>query len=352
MLKILSMSPLLLTVGFFLFLSGNTFSGDSSPELGAKTTTKSGVEFSTESATGSSAKPTSELRTEFSTSRADESARKKRSVLSDPMFSRGFVVTGPRHESPERRETLGQKEKPVWRIPQWNSRGSLDQVQIDEETVRLSDSFKSVTLDRKSGAIHLSVDASKDYECPRTQTSDPWIHLLLEQSPFSEPINMERAKEIWVECDFELTRFEEHCDPKNPLYAAQVSWFLYLKNTNSQSKGFHDFVWFGLSLFDNRYDFVPLYAAQDFAVSNGRFIYTLGSQRYLTEKVEVGKRQRIRFDILPEIEQAVKTAHKRGFIPYTLIGDLVIDGMNIGWEIPGVFDVGLTFYHLKIDVVE
>jgi len=85
---------------------------------------------------------------------------------------------------------------------------------------------------------------------------------------------------------------------------------------------------------------------------NGSFIYTLGSKSYLKEKVEVGKRQKVRYNILPEIQKAIDTAHQRGFISNSTREDMFFDGTNIGWEIPGVFDAGITFYKLSVEVVE
>jgi len=280
-------------------------------------------------------------------------AEETRQVLEDRTFSRGFVLTGPTHQSPLRTETFGQKEVvPLWRIPQWTSRGTLDAVEVTDQTVKFSDPYKSVTLDRESGVINLTVDASKEYDTPRTGPEQPWVHLLLEQSPFTTPIKITGAKAIWVEFDFELTKFKDYGENDPGKHAAQVGWFLYLKNINPKSPGFRDFLWFGMSLFDNRQDFTTLYANQDFAMPDGSFIYTLGSDSYLKEKVEVGRRQKVRIDILPEIRKALETAHSRGFMTKSTIDDLVFDGTNIGWEIPGVFDVGMTFHNLSVEVVE
>ena len=284
---------------------------------------------------------------------AGDAEENTRELLADVKFEQGFVLTGATHGAPQRVETFGQKdETPVWRMPQWNSKGLLDRVQIDDNTVSLTDDYKSVTLDRKDGAINLTVHASKEYATPRTSPSQPWVHLLLEQSPFKQPVRVADTAAIWVEVEFELTENTAH-GPQNPsLHAAQLSWFLYLKNTNQQSKGFRDFLWFGVSMFDSRYDFVPDYAAQDFAMPNGSFIYTLGSKRYFDIPVEIGKRRKIRHNILNDISEALETAHKRGFMTNTTIDDVVLDGTNIGWEVPGVYDVGVTLYKLSVTVVE
>ena len=284
---------------------------------------------------------------------AEEAMEKSCEMLADVMFTQGFVLTGATHGAPQRVETFGQKDAtPVWRMPQWNSKGLLDHVQVNDDTVKLTDDYKSVTLDRKTGAINLTVHTSKEYETPRTSPSQPWVHLLLEQSPFPKPIHVAGTAAIWVEVEFELTE-NMACGPQDPgLHAAQLSWFLYLKNTNRQSKGFRDFLWFGLSMFDSRYDFVPDYAAQDFAMPNGSFIYTLGSKRYFDKPVVIGERRTICREILNDLREAVKTAHQRGFITNTSLDDVVIDGTNIGWEVPGTYDVGVTLHKFSITVVE
>jgi len=237
-------------------------------------------------------------------------------------------------------------------MPQWNSKGLLDRVQVDDDTVKLTDDYKSVTLHRKTGAINLTVDTLKEYETPRTSPSQPWVHLLLEQSPFQKPIKISESAAIWVEVEFELTENKAH-GPQDPgLHAAQLSWFLYLKNTNPESKGLGDFVWFGISLFDSRHDFVPDYAMQDFAMPNGSFIRSLGTKRFFDTPVKIGERRTIRYNILDEIQKAIEIANEKGFLTHTTLDDVVLDGTNIGWEIPGTYTVGVTLYKLSVVVIE
>lgn len=284
---------------------------------------------------------------------AEDPSDKTREVLSDLKFAQGFILTGATHQAPVRIETFGQKDvTPLWRMPQWNSKGLLDRVQVNDETVRLTDDYKSVTLDRKTGAINLTLSTLKEYPAPRTSSSQPWVHLLLEQSPFSKPIRVADAAAIWVEVEFELTENASHGVNDPSLHAAQLLWFLYMKNTNEQSKGFRDFLWFGISMFDSRYDFVPDFAMQDFAMPHGSFIYSLGSKRFFDKPVVLGERRTIRHDILNDIREAIETAHKHGFITHTTLGDVVLDGMNIGWEVPGTYDVGATLHKMSVKVVE
>jgi len=284
---------------------------------------------------------------------AEEVTEKSREVLTDTTFAKGFVLTGATHGAPVRVETFGQKNvAPAWRMPQWNSKGLLDRVQVDDDTVKMTDDYKSVTLHRQTGVINLTVDTLKEYETPRTSPSQPWVHLLLEQSPFPKPVRVSESAEIWVEVEFELTGNLAY-GPQDPhLHAAQLSWFLYVKNTNPQSKGFHDFLWFGLSMFDSRHDFVPDYAMQDFAMPSGSFIRSLGTRRFFDKPITVGERRTIRCNILDEIREAIEIAHKHNFITNTTIDDVVLDGINIGWEVPGTYAVGATLHKLSIRVID
>ena len=236
---------------------------------------------------------------------------------------------------------LGQE----WQIAQWHSRGKLEEVTEDG----FADAFKSVKVDKRMGAVTLCADTSADYERPRRK-GEPWVHLLLEQGKFAQAVRVAEAGEIWVEVEFELTHLREFVNPEEETQAAQFSWFLYLKNTREESPGRHDFVWFGLSLFDSRHDFTTLYAARDFAVPEGKFIYQAGSESFLNEKVTPGKRVTVRRDILPDIRAAIDAAHAQGFILHSNFEDMTLDGMNIGWEIPGMFDAGMTIHRLRVEV--
>lgn len=279
-------------------------------------------------------------------------------VLADAGFARGLYVKGVKHEEPGRTVRFtppgvtdkDEKTPPAWEIAQWHSRGCLDKTEITPERVTLSDAYKSVTLDRHSGAVTLTAEASREYEKPRVSAGEPWVHLLLEQGHFSQPVKCADVTAIIVEAELELMHLEAAGVQNPALHAAQFSWFLYLKNMEKDSPGRHDFLWFGLSFFDSRHDFTPDYAAQDFAVPDGKFIYTVGSRHLLAEKIAKNRRFTICRDILPDIRRAVETAHEKGFIPYTAVEDLTLDGMNIGWEITGKMDAGMRIHRIKLEI--
>ena len=156
-------------------------------------------------------------------------SEKSREVLTDLMFKQGFILTGETHDAPTRTETFGLSDiKPAWKIAQWNSKGLLDHVQYNGDAIILLDDCKSVTVDRKSGIINLTVHASKEYTKPRISASEPWVHLLLEQPAFQNPIILANTSEIWVEVEFELTENKVFGKPDPSIHAAQLSWFLWV----------------------------------------------------------------------------------------------------------------------------
>lgn len=281
-------------------------------------------------------------------------------VLADADFARGFCVKNVKSGEPGRvvRFTSpgvadqDEKTPPVWEIAQWHSRGTLGKTEITEAHVTLSDAYKSVTLDRHSGAVTLTAEASREYEKPRASAAEPWVHLLLEQGRFARPVKCADMTAIIVEAELELTHLEAVGEQDPALHAAQFSWFLYLKNMKEDSPGKHDFLWFGLSFFDSRHDFTQDYAAQDFAVPEGKFIYIVGSRHLLAEKVAKNRRFTVRRDILPDIRRAVAVAHEKGFIPHSAVEDLTLDGMNIGWEITGKIDAGMKIHRVKVEIKE
>lgn len=53
-------------------------------------------------------------------------------------------------------------------------------------------------------------------------------------------------------------------------------------------------------------------------------------------------------DILPYISAALEKAAENGFMMNTQLSDCVITGMNLGWEVPGAWDVSATVKNLSL----
>ena len=275
----------------------------------------------------------------------------------DRFFEQGLRINGTKHGDPFRLvDTEGKTNadaKPIWSVAQWHSQGKLDKVSVDGETVKLFDDFKSLTIDRKTGSFNMTVWGGKEYaEGARADGKTPWIHLLLSQGSTMKTPMLHTLDRLVVELEFEMTQFHSVLESPSRFHAAQFQLFLYLRGVDREKPGkYKNFTWFGISVFDNRKDFTDDYAAQDFAMQNGQFIYTIGSKHTLKDKVEVGRRLKIEIDILPYVKKCLVAGHEKGFMLGTEYEDTLFDGMNIGWEVPGVFDCGITVHRFTVTPV-
>ena len=133
------------------------------------------------------------------------------------------------------------------------------------------------------------------------------------------------------------------------LHAAQIAWFITVENPESDEitpEGRPDYMWFGLSIFDNRSDGMEDGHAPDFGTK--KLIYSIGKEKTLGEPVELGKTYTIKYDILPEVKKAFEMAQGYGFLQGAEFDKMEIGSMNLGWELPGIFDVSFEIDKISI----
>ncbi len=279
-------------------------------------------------------------------------------ILKDAKFEKGFgamgITSANGYEVKKVLDISGKGEYD-WLIAQWATRHSFaDEMTKTEENgeVLFENSAKTVAVTPGKGKIRLRADAGKEYTAPRKNGED-WIHLLIEQVfydeqrvPFSEmdELIMELKFRI-AECENEMT--EEEYNPS--LHAAQVAWFITVENPDSNEvtpEGRPDYMWFGLSIFDNRSDGMEDNYALDFGTR--KLIYSIGKEKTIGEKVEVGKTYTLRYDVLPEIRKAFNIAKENGFLDGAEFGRMQIGSMNLGWELPGTFAAELDIDSISI----
>ena len=268
-------------------------------------------------------------------------------ILSDVKFEKGFGamgLTSAEGYNVEKVLDISGKGEYDWLLAQWATRHSFaDEMTKTEENgeVRFENVAKTVAVKPGEGKIRLYADAGAEYAEPR-KNGEAWIHLLIEQVfkdkqrvPFSkmDKLIMELKFKI-AECKNEMTETEY-----NPsLHAAQVAWFITVENPESKEvtpEGRPDYMWFGLSVFDNRYDGMKDDYALDFGTK--KLIYSIGKEKTIGEKVEVGKTYTLRYDVLPEIKKAFGIAKENGFLDGAEFDKMQIGSMNLGWELPGIF---------------
>ncbi len=240
-------------------------------------------------------------------------------------------------------------EKPDWTIAQWNSGNCLwaDRIQSDKYTI--TDGLtKWVTYNPDDSSVAMRLNAANVYNGAPAGDSN-WPHLLLEQSPICDYSALTETEKAFYNCsadrmvvtlNIRIKDFKETTNPDG-INAVQYLAYFYMSDTDG-----HNFIWFGLNLFDNR-GYQDEYWALDPA--SNCMIYsvstkdTFGSERkslYRNGKPYVSDEWiSVQLDLTPYIEKAIENANKSNtFGEKVKAEDFYISGTNIGFEIHGNYD--------------
>lgn len=274
-------------------------------------------------------------------------------LIRDTLFEKGITLWRP---EPGKHVTYGeltgvqQGTKPIWGLAQWNSRFPLDPTTVKQEgNARIwTNPGKSVTLNPKEG-LTLAANSWEEYGTKARERSDPWVHLLVEQrmAPIVYLTDMQSLS-------FQLEGRLLHCqnrhgdeyEPKR--HAAQFQIFFSLQNRNRDSAGYGDYLWLGIPLFDNRHPFPRAHRAKEYRGA-GKYIYSLSGDTLAKDRFTEGKWVRVEGDILPMMREALTDAWAKGFLSDSKDeADYALGGMNMGWELPGTFDVAFQVRNLSL----
>lgn len=288
-----------------------------------------------------------------------------KNLLSDNRYENGFGVMGVSASTGRTNHAhfaCGGKPDafPIWQIGQWAGKGDLTKskgCEISPGVWNYTSGGKSFTLDRNRNLLTLAVNAGKEYDRARRE-NEAWVHLLLEQE-FPEKARVCEVNEMQAELDFSVDKclnlMGEEYDPS--LHAAQLTWYIMVTNYPEHtvydekaglwSEGMSgDYLWFGLPVFDNRRPYSDASVAYDRGTD--RFISSIASCRYLPQNLQTGKRYAFRYDILPDIREAVSCAKEAGALKNVRYENLYFTYMNFGWELPGTFDVALSVRKINL----
>lgn len=309
--------------------------------------------------------PTAE-RTAFGTEAAADpapDAATPRELIGDPHFERGCVLWEPKPgKHVKYGELLGvaKSSPPAWGLAQWSSGEKLapgSPRTLPSGGLLYANAAKSVVFgppDSEDADIALAVFGGVEYGERARKAGEPWVHLLLEQQ-FEDPPTLSELTEarFHVEARTKMFRKFDTPDYSPNLHAAQNQIFFTLANTNPDSPGYGKLLWFGVPLFDDRARIPPGHQAQDTAVGDGQgmFIYTVPAAEFTTRSLHDDDWVVFDKDLLPHMLAGMETAWKAGFLNESRsLADYRVTGMNMGWEVPGVFDVESQYRNLSLKV--
>lgn len=301
-------------------------------------------------------------------------------LLSDLNFSKGFAVT-LFHSNSSNGNFAGYLDydgdkavgDSIWRVAQWGCTKDMvadGTFKRNGAVITYQDEGKVLQFDStKTGAITLGIKGSEEYTKDaegnireRTDNTENWPHILIEQPIGADTSNCEH---LYMEINYKVTKCESRVDrelyPLNPdINAAQFQWFITLADMNPESESYGDAMWFGFSMFDTRAlgGTPDGFASYDGGKedSTGLFIYMLSLQSVAGQQPGaaniptsvIGKDVSVKVDILPCIDHALKIARQNGAMKGASADQLVIGSTNIGWELPGNYDVEVEISYLNM----
>ena len=289
-------------------------------------------------------------------------------LVRDPKHENGFNVKGQQDGDSSYKGKLWYESEPeesYWDLAQWEcgyylkedgkypaSHDILKAEKSEENgTYQWRDASKVFQSNPQTGALFLALDASKEYTAPR-KNNEPWPHLLLEYSLAENP-KVAAMSRLELQLDFELKSFENLMadgNQKNGLHTAQFLWYMTVRNDNPNSEDYGCFMWFGVNLFDRRYEFADMYAMQDTGkpINTGAYIYQPAAKDILPHATAIGVQQNVRVDLLPFIRKAFMSAQNAKFFTRSNFSDLVVGGGNFGWEMTGTYSAAMAVNHFQL----
>ena len=292
-------------------------------------------------------------------------------LVADPGFRQGFYVKNRdgkeqvlRWDAAARRD---RSQPPVWHTAQHASKSCFADAAFctfRKNGLTFHDDFQTLIVhpEDSDADIILGVNAMKEYGGVWRQPGDPWPHLYVQQdislpriSAGSTAPSVADLERLDLNISVRLLHDHQHRGPGfNPgVHAAQFQLFLTVQNLNTKSKGFGDYYWFGVSLYDNRLEVTQLLAMQDVSQARKKgtekFIYDVGLTPFTSEVVARGNWVAVRGDLLPHIRAGLEECWKRGFLPASKDpADYRIGGIFLGWEIPGLNDAAVAVKNLSL----
>lgn len=279
-----------------------------------------------------------------------------RELIADPQFEQGFTLWEPKPGAHVRYGQLSGfpgTAPPVWGLSQWSSKFPLapDWTTQTRATLGCSNAAKGIVVARRNRRTEFSmaVNSAVEYGRQARPVAAPWVHLLVEQE-FRQPAPLRDYTQALLHIEARLLRSRNlHQGDYSPgAHAAQFQIFFTVQNRNHASPGYGDLLWFGVPIYDNRDRFPQAFKARDFG-GTAKFIFTPDGRTYSKTSAQDGQWVTIEHDLLPLMREALTAAWAGGFLPDShAFEDYAIGGMNMGWELPGTFDVELRVRKLSL----
>lgn len=289
-----------------------------------------------------------------------------RPLIEDTRFDRGMKVWQPTagvHNLAGTIKPPGASGEPVWGAAQWYSHFNLADAKreiLPSGSSRFFDGAKAVTFGAAGSPeadVIFALDGHKEYGDHAPEKGDPWPHLLVEQELAQHPV-LPGLQSVPFRIEYRLLKSQAFHVPgwDDQRHTAQFQLYITIQNGKPDSPGFHDFLWFGVPMYDARTDLPKRYAALDISSAkkpgSGKFIFCPGGEEYTTKPAKDGDWVKIDRDLLPLMRKSLEAAWSAGYLlDSRWPGDYQLAGMNMGWEVTGPLDVAMQVRGLSLAAV-
>ena len=280
-----------------------------------------------------------------------------RELLKDRHFKNGFNVLNPIHGKYVINGQIASDGSPItWSLAQWHSKYDITDAKpehLPDGGVRYSNPAKSVTLHHNGSDIILGLNSVVEYDGQLRKDGQPWPHLLIEQKITDCPNLLELKRlDFNISAKVLKTKTFKKAGYTKKLHTAHIPFVLVVQNTNPESAGFDDFIWFLVPIYDDRYEFPQKFIEQDIADPSAKMIYDPGGKRYYQRSLHCGEWVNINCDLLPVILEAMNVAWEKGYLKQSKnLRDYHITSMSLGWEVTGLNEVEIAIKDLSLKAV-
>lgn len=302
-------------------------------------------------------------------------ASNQRQLIPDNDFYYGLTVRSQKdHSNGDAFSDLGQFQyrtksgTPSWIIAQWDSGPCLWKDRVQSAANVLTDGLTKWVTYLKDDGISLRLNSAPYYATKPNKAAaagDYWPHLLLEAPDFGYS-SLGKKERSWYRCDMDnltlsmdvrLSAYNYVANPHDYAHVCQYLMYFYVKGVQSS-----DFVWFGVTLFYSEQEKTGLSVHMDGgkADASGQLIYQIGTDACYAQadgslwkngKPAPGEKWvHIEMDMSKHLKEMYAAAQEKDYFSNKVssLGDLLIDGMNVGFESVGTYDVTMDIRNLSL----
>ncbi len=244
-----------------------------------------------------------------------------------------------------------------WSLTQWTSKADFGDEEnrvltVDGTKYTYSNGCKTVIVDPAKGSLTLSANCGEEYDykerSEEKRQKGEWTHLLIEQYGDGDKYNIGNVKDIYYYLDFsidEVTKYD--VSPKYPSeQRAQLVWYFGFGGPSPTP------IWFGLRLFDSYESEHISWAVGEtysFDPGMGYPLYLAPNDEFFDAPLKIGERYIRVMKMTDFVHYCYEMAKKSNvFGDNVKFEDFRLWNMNLGWEVPGTFDVSVTFNRIGV----